>query len=219
MMTVPIRPVASSTSRLIVTPAIMSRNSILPVLSVRIGTLYGSHCTNVSPFFTWAPSGFGNDRADHDIVALELAALGVVHADRAVLVQHDPASVERLHRAEIVELQSAVVLRLDDRLLERLARRAADVERPHRQLRARFADGLRGNDADRFAELHKLPGRQVASVALRADAAPAFASQHGANLQALDADLFDRRGDRLVDELIGLARPSSWSPDRPPSRS
>src|SRR6185295_13578415 len=58
MMTVPIKPVASSTSRLIVTPAIMSRNSILPLLSVRIGTLYGSHCTKVSPFFTLAPSSF-----------------------------------------------------------------------------------------------------------------------------------------------------------------
>src|SRR6266849_5049812 len=51
MMTVPIRPVASSTSRLIVTPAIISRNSILPILSVRIGTLYGFHCTKVSAFF------------------------------------------------------------------------------------------------------------------------------------------------------------------------
>ena len=90
---------------------------------------------------------------------------------------------ERLHGAQIVELQRAVVLRLDDRLLEGLARRSTDVERPHRQLRARFADGLRGNDADRFAELHELPGRQVASIALRANAAPAFAGQHRANLQ------------------------------------
>ena len=104
---------------------------------------------------------------------------------------------ERLHRAQIVELHVAVVLRLDDRLLERLRRRATDVERTHRQLRAGFADGLRGDDADRFAELDELPGRQIAPVALRADAALAFAGEHRANLEALDADLLDRRGGRL----------------------
>ncbi len=53
-------------------------------------------------------------------------------------------------------------------------RGATDVERAHRELRAGFADGLRGDDADRFAELHELAGRQVAAVALRADAALAF---------------------------------------------
>ncbi len=39
-----------------------------------------------------------DDRADDDVVALEFAALLVVHADRAVLVQHDPVAVERLAR-------------------------------------------------------------------------------------------------------------------------
>ena len=50
-------------------------------------------------------------------------------------------------------MDHAVVLGLDLRNLEHLRRRAADVERPHRQLRARLADGLGGDDADRFAEL------------------------------------------------------------------
>ena len=183
MMTVPIRPVASSTSRFIVTPAIMSRNSILPVFSVRIGTLYGSHCTKVSPFFTLPPSAIGDDRTDDDVVALEFAALFVVHGDGAVLVQHDPVAVERLHRAQIVELNRAVVLRLDDRLLEGLAGGAADVERPHRELRAGLADRLRGDDADRFAELDELAGREVAAVAMRADAALAFAGEDRADLE------------------------------------
>ena len=58
-----------------------------------------------------------------------------------------------------------VVLRLDDRLLEGLARSAADVERPHRQLRARLANRLRGDNADRFAQFHELAGGEVASVA------------------------------------------------------
>ena len=124
--------------------------------------------------------------------------------DRAVLVEHDPVAVERLHGAQFVVPHDAIVLGLDLRLLERLARRAADVERAHRQLRARLADGLRGDDADRFAQLHELPGRQVAAVAMRADAAPAFAGEHRANLDALDADLLDRRGACLVDLLIRL---------------
>jgi hypothetical protein len=34
---------------------------------------------------------------------------------------------------------------------------AAGVERPHRQLRARLADRLRGDDADRLADLDHLP--------------------------------------------------------------
>ena len=147
---------------------------------------------------------FRNNRTDHDVVAIQFAAFGIMHADRAIFVQHDPASVERLHGADIVELQSAIVLRLDDRLLERLARRAADVERPHRQLRSGLADRLRGNDADRFAELHELPGREITSVTLRAHAAPAFAGQHRANLQTLHADLFDGRRDVLVDQLVRL---------------
>ena len=60
------------------------------------------------------------------------------------------------------------------RLLEHLARRAADVERTHRELRAGFADGLRGDDADGFAELDELAGREVAAVAMHANAAACF---------------------------------------------
>ena len=41
-----------------------------------------------------------------------------MNRDRAVLVEHDPVAVERLHRAEFVETDDAFVLRLDDRLLE-----------------------------------------------------------------------------------------------------
>ena len=82
-------------------------------------------------FFHAAAFGFRNNRTDDDVVAFELATFRVVHADRAVLVQDNPAAIERLHCAQIVELNHAVVLRLDDRLLERLARRSTDVERTH----------------------------------------------------------------------------------------
>ncbi len=47
---------------------------------------------------------------------------------------------------------------------------AAGVERSHRQLRARLADRLRGDDADRVADLGDLAGRHRAAVAGLADA-------------------------------------------------
>ena len=51
-------------------------------------------------------------------------------------------------------------------LLGNAARRAADVERTHGELRAGLADGLRGDDADSFAEFHHAAGCEVAAVAL-----------------------------------------------------
>ena len=101
-----------------------------------------------------------------------------MHTDRAILIQDDPTAVQRLHGAEIIELNRAIVLRLDNGLLERLAGCSTNVERPHGQLRARFADGLRGDNTNRFTELDKLAGSQVAPVTLRAHSATAFASQN-----------------------------------------
>ena len=48
---------------------------------------------------------------------------------------------------------------------------AAGVEGTHGQLRARLADGLRGDDADGLAGVDRLAGGQVDAVALGADAA------------------------------------------------
>src|SRR3954471_2331849 len=125
-----------------------------------------------------------------------------MHSDGSILVQDDPAAVERLHGAEVVELERAVVLRLDDWLFERLAGSSTDVERPHRQLRAGFTNRLRRDNTHRFAELHVLTGRQVASITHGADSASAFARKDRANLQAFHADLLDRCGNMLVDELV-----------------
>ena len=55
---------------------------------------------------------------------------------------------------------------LDARLLDPAARRrTTDVERTHRELRARLADGLRRDDADRFADVDHVAAREVAAVA------------------------------------------------------
>ena len=66
---------------------------------------------------------------------------------------------------------------------------AADVEGPHRQLGAGFADRLRGNDADGFADVDRCAASQIASVAPAAD--PFL---QGAGQDAADADGFEVGG-------------------------
>ena len=110
-------------------------------------------------------------RAVDDRVALAIAALRVLHDERTAAVHDDEVAVLRLHDLHALEADRAGVARFERRLLGHSRRRSADVERPHRQLRARLADRLRGDDADRLTELHHLAGGQVAAVALRADAA------------------------------------------------
>ena len=58
---------------------------------------------------------------------------------------------------------------------------AAGVERPHRQLRARLADRLRGDDADRVADLAHLAGGEEDAVAGLADADLGAALEHRAD--------------------------------------
>ena len=105
--------------------------------------------------------------------------------------------------AQFVVTNHAVVLGLDLRNLEHLRRRAADVERPHRKLRAGFADGLRGDDADRLAEFDERAGGQVATIAMHADAVLAFAGQHRADAHAVNAGGFNALGLVLVNFLVG----------------
>src|SRR5205823_13001980 len=90
-------------------------------------------------------------------------------------------------RRHVTELDGAVDRRFEVRLLIEL-RRAADVEGPHRQLRARFADRLGGDDADRLADVDRRAAREITPVALGADALARSAHQGRADLYALQAD-------------------------------
>src|SRR5438093_3115071 len=83
-------------------------------------------------------------------------------------------------------------------------RDATGVERAHRELRARLADGLGGDDADRFAGVHELAAREVASVAGAADAVLRVAAERRAHANALHAGLRDRLRDHLVDLVATL---------------
>ncbi len=63
-----------------------------------------------------------------------------------------------------------------------LGRDAAGVERAQRELRARFTDRLRGDDADGLADVHLEPGREIAAVAHGAHAVLRLAGERRADL-------------------------------------
>src|SRR6185312_4137388 len=69
---------------------------------------------------------------------------------------------------------------------------AAGVERPHGELRAGLADRLRGDDADRVADLREVAGRHRAAVAGLAHAGRRLALEHRADGD-LDASLLAER--------------------------
>src|SRR5262249_16666998 len=117
---------------------------------------------------------------------------------QARAVHGDGRSSAALHVLQVHELDDAVVARLDGRAFADARGGAADVEGAHGELRAGFADGLRGDHADRFAELHHAARSQVAAVAQGAHPAAGFAGEHGT-----DADALDARGLHGVRQLFG----------------
>src|SRR5215470_9822554 len=125
--------------------------------------------------------------AVHDRIALALAAALVRHADLAVTVRRDQVTVAVHDGAEVVVFHDAGALGLVLGRLDHAARGTADVEGPHRELRARLADRLRGDDADRLAELGQPPGAKVAAVAHDADAALGVAGQGRPDAHPLQA--------------------------------
>ena len=82
-------------------------------------------------FLHLAAVGTGNDRADHDIVRFEFAAIFGQNGNRSIFVQHDVVAVLQLDEAQIVVANRAVKLCLDLRLLEHLGSGAADVKGAH----------------------------------------------------------------------------------------
>ena len=113
----------------------------------------------------------------------------------------------------VADADVALVARLERALLDLAARRrAADVERAHRELRARLADRLAGDDADRLADVHLVAAREIAPVALGAHAALRLAGEHRADDDLLDARLLDDVDEVLVE--LGVRRDEHLAGER-----
>ena len=142
-------------------------------------------------------------RAVNDLITRDFAAALVNDRQRTVAIHRDAFALAALDGLQIEVLDRSVrrgfVLR---RFFE--TRRTADVERTHRQLRAGFANRLRGDDADRFADLDRPTSRQIASVALDAAAATRFAGQHRTNANSLHAGTLNLGRQVFVDLLVGF---------------
>src|SRR5208282_4560204 len=102
------------------------------------------------------------------------------------------------------------LLGLDLAFLDDAAGRAANVEGTHGELRARFADRLGRDDADRHALLDQRAGRQVHAVAKPAHSQGRLAGHRAAHEDLVHAELLDLAGllpgDHLVladDDLAG----------------
>ena len=91
-----------------------------------------------------------------------------------------------------------------------LAGHTTGVERPHRELGARLADRLGGDDADGLAEFDHVAGCQRASVAHCAHTEVGVAGEHRADAQAVDVRVVAERlhllvaDDRVALENLGL---------------
>ena len=96
-----------------------------------------------------------------------------------------------LDELDVVELDRALVARLERALLGTNLTDATDVERTHRELRTRLTDRLRRDDADRLADVDHVAASEVTAVAQRADAAAGLASEHRADLHAVDTGVVD----------------------------
>ena len=145
--------------------------------------------------------GETDHRATHDVVGLELAPVFFVDGDGAVLVERDKGVIGRLDGAQVIVMNDPGSLGLDDGLLEGTRSDPTDVERTHRELRAGLADGLGGDDADRFADLGHAIGGEVHAVALRTATTAAFAGENRTDLELLVTDVVEAEGNGLVDHL------------------
>src|SRR5262249_42603915 len=125
-----------------------------------------------------------NVRAVNDLVTRRFTTAIVDDDQRTVAVHRDAFALAALDRLQVEILDRAVLTRfVFGRLLE--PRRATDVERTHRQLRARLANRLRRDHADGLADLDRTTSCEIASVTLDAAATTRFAGQHRTNTHAL----------------------------------
>ena len=115
------------------------------------------------------------------MVAFFFAALFVDNDEQAGTVHGDASAAAAFYVPQVDKLHERRCSWLREWTLADASRRTTDVECAHGQLRAGFADGLRGDDADRFAQFHHAAAGQVAAVTKGANSAAGFAGEHGTN--------------------------------------
>ena len=150
------------------------------------------------PFSTVSPSFTSKLRAVNDRILLTFATLSIEDREFTVSVHDGEVAFFVLHGDDVVELDGTLGLRFERGLFSASGSRTTDVERTHRELSARFTDGLSGDDADRFTDVDHASASKVAAVAETADALLALAGEHGADANAVDTGFVDR-----LDEIFG----------------
>ena len=108
-------------------------------------------------------------RAVGHAVARLLAARLVEQHQLAVAAHHDRDARRVDDDVAVLDPHLGVERRLDRGLLGAALHRAADVEGAHGELGARLADRLRGDDADRLADIDHGAAREIAAIALAAE--------------------------------------------------
>src|SRR3990172_7262101 len=136
-------------------------------------------------------------------MASQLLARLVGDSERHVARHRDHAALTIFADAAVLDLHRAVEVGLDVGLVDRL-RDAAHMERAHGELRTGLADRLGGDDAHRLADVDGRAAREIATVALRANAVSGLASQHRADAHLLDLCSLDAIDLRLADEIAQL---------------
>ena len=121
--------------------------------------------------------------------------------DFPVAAQCDLLAI-RSHAANPLEPNPTRMPRPDFTLLDITRGGATDVEGPHRQLRSRFADRLRGNDAHGESLFNDVAVGEIHAVAELAHAKFRSARQRTADLDLLDTHLLDLASLGLVDQVI-----------------
>src|SRR5690242_17902916 len=81
--------------------------------------------------------------------------------------------------------------------------RTTDVERTHRELRARFADRLSSDDAYSFTHVDTMATREIATVALRTHAVASSARDRRTHFHLIDAVDFQLLHELLIDKRPG----------------
>src|SRR6516164_3923345 len=153
---------------------------------------------------------FGNTLTALDVIAVghlepravgnavhgAFGTIGIEHGHDQIAVHRDQIAVRIAGDVQILDLDRSFEVRFDERLLRNLCG-AADMERPHGELRARLADRLGGYHADRLAHIDGRTAGKIAPVAFGADAVHRIAGENRA-----DAHLLHSGSDQAFDVLL-----------------